>query len=235
MDPQMSRSIARLAVAVMAADGRITASELDALSNLDDLGLGRLSGLAREEIERAVGRPIDVEATCDALGDLDPDATALVLAALAEMAASDRVLSPLEIDVFTAVASRLGLSGDEAASILEAAVSPPATGAPTWQTIPVGTAEPEASRVAREARPAETVPPDPQLERAHRILGVEPGAERVRLEAAYLALVQRYNPARMAELGVEFAVLAVRRLASVTAAFETALGALAGGGADGPD
>ena len=40
------RLIARLAVAVMVADGRITPSEHEAVRRLDQLGLGPLSQLA---------------------------------------------------------------------------------------------------------------------------------------------------------------------------------------------
>jgi len=53
----LGRLIARLAVAVIAADGRITTAELAALARVDDLDLGPLSDVAREEIERAIHGP----------------------------------------------------------------------------------------------------------------------------------------------------------------------------------
>jgi len=205
MDQDIRRLIARLVVAVMAADGRITASELDALDRLDGLGLGPLSDLAREELERAIQEPIDVGATCRSLGALDPDAAALLLAALAEIAASDRLLAPRERETFNVVAAHLGVGAAEAGRILDAAM--PGPGKP---------------RGAEEPAPAG----DPRLEQAYRTLSLEAGAGRARVDAAYLGLVQRYNPAKVIELGPEFAALAVHRLADITAAFETARASL---------
>ena len=46
----LGRLIARLGVAIIAADGRITTAELAALARLDRLGLGPLGEVAREEI-----------------------------------------------------------------------------------------------------------------------------------------------------------------------------------------
>ena len=46
MESDTRRLLAQLAVAVIAADGRVTSSELEAVARLDDLGLGRLSTLA---------------------------------------------------------------------------------------------------------------------------------------------------------------------------------------------
>jgi hypothetical protein len=62
IDPR--RLIAQLAVAVIAADGRIVADEVTALARPDNLGLGRLSELVEEEMRSAVQRPIDVRAAC---------------------------------------------------------------------------------------------------------------------------------------------------------------------------
>ena len=61
----------------MAADGRVTSAELDALSRFDALGLGPLEDVAREEIERAVQKPIDVAETCTALPRLTHQARKL--------------------------------------------------------------------------------------------------------------------------------------------------------------
>jgi uncharacterized tellurite resistance protein B-like protein len=208
----VGRLIARLAVAVIAADGRITPAEVAALGRLDALGLGPLSALAREEIERAVQQPIDVEATCAELPRLGEEAAALLLTVLAEIAASDRVLAPRERDVFEAVAGHLGVAPSAAAHILEAAISA------------VGAAEPEGAPPPVRAEAG--TPADPSRQRALRVLGLEPGAGRSRIDATYLDLVQRYDPARVADLGPEFAVLAVRRLAAITDAYEAALASL---------
>jgi hypothetical protein len=42
-----------------------------------------------------------------------------------------------------------------------------------------------------------------------------------RIDAAYLELVECYNPAKVVGFGMEFVALAVRKLAEVTVAFET--------------
>jgi hypothetical protein len=206
----LGRLIARLAVGIIAADGRITPTELAALARLDGLGLGSLAGVAREEIERAIQEPVDVPATCAALPPLGEEAAALLLSVFAELAASDRLLAPRERDAFDTVAHHLGVGRAAAAQILEAAVSPPPGG------------EEEAIRAST---PAEVTPSsDPARQRAFRALGLEPGAPRSRIDATYLDLVQRYDPARVGALGPEFAALAVRRLATLTDAYELALG-----------
>jgi hypothetical protein len=62
------------------------------------------------------------------------------------------------------------------------------------------------------------------------MLGLEPGANRSRIETTYLEFVQRYDPLRTAEeLGPDLAALAVRRLATITDAYETALATLEDG------
>ena len=208
--------IARLGVAIIAADGRITTAELAALARLDRLGLGPLDEVAREEIERAIQQPIDVRATCAALPPLGEKAAALLLTVIAELAASDRMLAPRERDVFNAVASHLGVAPATAAQILEAAMAPPPTTA--------GAPEPPRTTGAAEARP------DPELQRAFRLLGLEPGADRSRLDSTYLDFVKSYDPARVGDLGPEFAALAVRRLAAITDAYEIALASLEAAG-----
>jgi uncharacterized membrane protein YebE (DUF533 family) len=81
MEQDPRRLIARLAVAVMTADGRITAAEREALAHLDDLGLGPISGFAEAEIERAMQGPLDIETACSALAGAGPEAAAVILAA----------------------------------------------------------------------------------------------------------------------------------------------------------
>jgi DnaJ-domain-containing protein 1 len=214
-DRDLGRSIARLAVAVMLADGRMTTAEVAALGGLDALGLGPLGTVAREEIERAVREPIDVRATCAALPRLDGNAAALLLDALAQVAASDRLLAPRERDVFETIARHLGVGPAGAAHVLARAVAGASEG------------ERDAAGPHPDAPAA-----DPALRGALRVLGLEPGAGRARIEAAFLDLVQRYDPAKVADLGPEFAALAVRRLAKIADAYETALAALLRGPSD---
>lgn len=105
--------IARLAVAVMAADGRITAGELEVASHLDSLGLGDLSGPVRAEIQIAMRDPIDPVAVCGELTPLSREAAATIVAALAEIALADRVLSRRESQVLFLIARALGLHDSE--------------------------------------------------------------------------------------------------------------------------
>jgi hypothetical protein len=198
MQAGLDRLIARLAAAVIAADHRITSPELE---RLDGLGLGALGALVRDEIERASCDPVHVAATCAALPPLGEDAATLVLTALAELVTSDRVVALRERDVFRAIAGHLGIRPATATRILEAAISPNGT--------------------------RETVPEPFRRHPAFRLLGLEPGASRSRIETTYLQLVQRYDPLRMAEeLGPDLAAMAVRRLAVITDAYETALATL---------
>src|SRR5215831_5445020 len=107
-DPR--RIFARLAVAVMAADGHITASELDTLDRLQHLGLGPLSAIAREEIQQAIFEPIDLELTCGVLQPVSPPVAATILGALGEVAASDGTISGPELHVLRSIATLLGMS-----------------------------------------------------------------------------------------------------------------------------
>ena len=208
----LGRLIARLAVAVVAADGRLTPTELAALKRLDGLGIGRLANAARLEAERAVHEPVDVRATCAALPPLCEDVALLLLAILAEIAVSDRLLAPREREILNTVAESLGVDGVVAGRILEAATcSPPYAG--ELKSIP---------GLRDEAVPRERA----NSHRAFRALGLEPGASQARLDTSYLELIERYDPARVGHLGPEFAALAVRRLASITDAYEVALGSL---------
>src|ERR1051325_8157831 len=95
-DPR--RLIVRLAVAVMAADGRISADEREILNRLDHLGFGVLTGLVEGEIARAAQWPIDLRATCAGLQALSPHGATVVLNALAELAVCDGTLALEELD-----------------------------------------------------------------------------------------------------------------------------------------
>jgi tellurite resistance protein len=206
----LRRLIARLALAVMAADGRVTSAELDALSRFDALGLGPLRDVAREEIQRALHKRIDVAETCSALPPLTHQAADLLLGALADVAASDGLLSPREREMFHLVAGHLGLDAAAAARVLERALA--ATAA--RKCVPSAAAAPEGDGRGAEVRWALAV------------LGVEPDAGLLSIDEAFLAGVQRYDPAKAGVLGPEFAALAIRRLAAITDAYEVAIAAV---------
>jgi len=229
-DPR--RLIARLAVAVMVSDGRITPSEVDALGRLDELGLGPLSDLAEEEIRGAVSRPIDLRATCDGLARATPQAAAVILSVLAEIAASDRAVSPAELATLRSVADLLGLGAADTAHIVSAAM---AEYGASLDEEPAAPSEVQPRPMRRETVPVAHQPDEgvdctptaqqAELQRAYSVLGIDAATTRARLDAAYLALVERYDPAKVADLGADFVALAVRKLAEVTAAFETAVDA----------
>jgi len=217
-DPR--RLAARLAVAVMAADRRIGATELAALeglgmrelpaiARLDRLGLGALSTLAYEEARRTDARLPDLDATCASFRTTMPHAVPGLLAALAEIAASDGPLVPAEIRILNAIAKRLGMPASEARLLFATTVA--AELAPGEEDLTVGRRRPVSSVAVAQAR---------------RVLGVNANARVDAVEAAYRRLVERYNPAKVAALGGDFAALAVRKLAGITDAYDTVLAAL---------
>jgi DnaJ-domain-containing protein 1 len=206
-DPR--RLIARLAVGMAAIDGRVASNELMAMDDLDRVGLGHLSDVAQEELLAAIDQPIDLGETCEVLADLGPQTGFFILTLLAQIAVSDGMMSQREADMFHSVAARLGVARGEAARLLESAVAA-AHARPTHTN---GGPAVDASE-ARQAR-CPSVPGQ-----AWTLLGVEPGASRERLEAAYLAAVERYDPAKVIPLGAEFVSLAIRKLAELTDAFE---------------
>lgn len=203
------RLISRLAVAVMAADGRIDAEELTATRELDLLGLGRFSGLVREEMLLAAEQPIDVAATAEGLARLGAQTGTIILAVLADIGASDGALSPRELEVLGAIAGGLGVAQPDADHIFSAASATAGRGTSRVGWRPQG---PEA-----RAAPAAVAP---DLAAAARVLGVEAGAPIDRIDAAYLALVERYDPAKVLAVGAEFVALTVHKLADLTTAFE---------------
>jgi uncharacterized tellurite resistance protein B-like protein len=209
-DPR--RLIVRLAVAVAAADGRLSGEEMHALERLDEAGFGPLSALALQEIERAAREPIDIRATCAALRSIGPQAVALVFSALADVAESDGV-SQAELDLLRSIAVLLEVPPAHATGILARGSEPAASSSPrrpvTQPTQPVPSSE----------APTESE----ELTRARALLGIDQGADRRALDAAYLALVERYDPGKVTAFGPEFVVLAVRRLADITAAYEAML------------
>jgi uncharacterized tellurite resistance protein B-like protein len=152
--------IVRLAVALMAADGRITQSELSTAEHLDRLGLGALSTLAKEEIDRAARQPIDLGDTCTGLAELSPEGGRIILSILAEIAAADGVVTSTEREMLREIAGLLTLpagSADDALASLELG--------------PL-----EASRPSRHHRPRDQV-------RVARRTEARPGDGRVRIRA----------------------------------------------------
>jgi uncharacterized tellurite resistance protein B-like protein len=237
MDTDPRRLIARLAVAIMVADGQISPSEYEALERLDELGLGPLSDLAEDEIRNATRQPIDLHATCEGLAQATPEAAAVIMSVLAEIAASDRSVSRAELETLHTVARLLGLNATDAAHILSAAMSEYGATLGGEDSVPSGGLPPsraERVRVIRN-RDGEAAAPAPateqaELQRAYRVLGIDAATSRAHVDAAYLGLVERYNPVKVAGLGAEFAALAVRKLVEATAAFETVLEARLGTG-----
>jgi len=54
----------------------------------------------------------------------------------------------------------------------------------------------------------------------HQVLGVQPGATREEIQAAYKRLAKQYHPDRVASLGEEFRQLAERRMKVINAAYQ---------------
>jgi DnaJ-domain-containing protein 1 len=213
MDIDPRRLVAQLAAAVIVADDRVTAGELEELGLLDCLGLGGLSGLAEEEMRSAVHRPIDVGTACRLLRTELPDAAPTILGALAAIAAADQEVSEPEMKLLADVASGLGLAPAEAERILAA----------VFQAVQPETVRKPAATPPQSAVPA---PVDPELGRALLVLGLDSLGGRADLDASYRRLVERYDPAKVLELGPDFAALAVRKLAEVTDAYQVAVDAV---------
>jgi len=70
-----------------------------------------------------------------------------------------------------------------------------------------------------------SVAPDAEVEHAYHVLGVDVGVSRAQLDAAYLSVIKRYSPEKLADAAGELLLLAVRRLAAATAARATILNA----------
>jgi DnaJ-domain-containing protein 1 len=218
LDNDPRRMMVRLAVAMMAADGRVTPNEIASLERLEERGLGPLRMLVGSEIERAVRAPIDLHETCSILAAANPGAGAVAFAAVADIAAADG-LDVSESRLLDQIAPLLGLTREVAAEILRATAQP---------------VDAAPAAVMREAAPpASDAPPKPSATRlgdraasssarACEQLGVAPDATPAAIDEAYRRLVARYDPARVLDLGPEFAVLAVRRLTAATAAYELA-------------
>ena len=198
-------AIARLVAAMMVADRRLAMAEIDAADRLDRFGLGTLSGLVREEVERATRMPIELEQPCAVVRASGPALVGTVLSILADVAASDGGIDDDERRVFGAIAGRLGAGTTEVADHL----------AGETHGAGVGTPRPGASA-------PRTAPAVDGAAGALRALELGAAANRAEIDAAYLRLVERYDPAKVAPLGADFAALAVRKLAALTELYEVA-------------
>ena len=226
MDTDPRRSIARLAAAVMAADARVTTSELAAVGALVRLGLGSLEAPTREELAHAAHAPLDVEPACAALAAAYPEAGGTILAALADIALSDGDLDPREVAILGRIGDALGVPPAVVAHLVRAAAAEAGVALPTGEAPPPSPAGPPASPPPAEAATAVSEPASGQLVPAYALLGLEPGAPPAAVEQAYRAALERYQPLKVLDLGPEFAVLAVRRLTAATAAYTAIVGAV---------
>jgi uncharacterized tellurite resistance protein B-like protein len=227
--------IARLAAAVMVADGRVTQSEIAAVDHLRKLGLGPLGPAVENEMQRAAHGAIDAAATAAELAEIVPRAGDVIVAALADIAAADGELSPGELEVLSTVCAVLGVDDLEAAHIVRSAAS--AYGAAVANEHPRDTEHPIRSRAPGDGAPMQPphVPDEPasisgvpRPDAPLAALGLSAAASADELDAAYAGLVRRFNPAAVIELGPEFAVLAVQKLHAITGTYLAARRAMTG-------
>jgi len=123
MEQDVRRVIAELAMAVLTANGRISAAVWRALERLDALGFGPISSLCKAELPRS-GDPLkEWERICTKLAFLDVRDRAAIVGALAEIAASDDHVCGREIERVNRVACLLGLPIQYAVSSLNSAVT----------------------------------------------------------------------------------------------------------------
>jgi hypothetical protein len=198
-------AIARLVAAMMVADRRLTTEEIDEARRLDHIGLGPLSPIVNDELQRATRRPIDVGDACRALSGTGSGLIGTVLSVLADVAASDGAVDDDERRMFATIANRLGARMAEIQDYLE----------PAEPRGAVETAAPAAAAgrgVVQGDDGAETL----------RAFGLGTTASPADVDAAYLRLVEQYDPVKVAPLGADFVVLAVRKLAALTELYEVA-------------
>jgi uncharacterized tellurite resistance protein B-like protein len=196
-------AIARLVAAMMVADRRLATAEIDEASRLDHIGLGPLSPIVRDELQRATRIPIDVGDACTALSGTGPALIGTVLSVLAHIAASDGAVDDDERRMFATIANRLGARMAEIQDYLESDESGDV------ETTTAGA--PLRSAVRADDR-ADTL----------RALGLGSTAGPAEVDAAYLRLVEQYDPAKVAPLGADFVVLVVRKLAALSDLYEAA-------------
>jgi hypothetical protein len=128
-----------------------------------------------------------------------PALAGAVASMLGRLAASDGVVSSSESGLLAALVRELGLETE--AGCVEPVVAPARPEAPV----------PARGRGLTEATRA-----------ALRQLGLGEDASSSDVAAAYLALVERYDPVRLAPLGADFVALAVREIGALTEVYERA-------------
>ena len=195
-------AVARVIVPVMIADGRITPDELDVVSRLDLAGLGPLSYRVKGILEGVTGAPLDVAGACRTIRAGGRTVVGAVLSMLARVLGADGVQSPLGLDRFLAIAQELGVDVSKARRYLRPVRHEPLAMPPARRTPP------EAVVVAL------------------RQLGLPVDATLAEVDAAYLQLVDRYDPGRLAPMGADFVRLAVLELAALTESYERARAAV---------
>jgi DnaJ-domain-containing protein 1 len=198
----LHEAVSRLVVAMMIADGRVSAEELDVVARLDHAGLGPLSSRVHRELDRASRQPIDVDGACATVRSAGVALVGAVLSMLARVAAAGQRLTASEQEFFAAIAHRLGVDGDQTRSHLQPLRHDP-------------------QPVAPPRRPSSDA-----ADAALRQLGLNRDATSADVDAAYLRLVDRYHPGKVAPLGADFVTLAVRELVALTEAYERARGAV---------
>lgn len=204
----------------MASDARVTSSEIAAVAALVRLGLGSLEAITREELARAAEAPLDVVPACAALVAAYPDAGGTILAALADLAVSDGELDPREVALLGRIGDALDVAPSIVAHVVRAAAAEAGVPLPTGEPPqPEPATRRSAPSVAAASAASVAAPVPAALDEAYAILGLDPGAPPAAVEQAYRAQLERYQPLKVLDLGPEFAVLAVRRLAAATAAF----------------
>lgn len=238
-DCDLRRTIVRLALAMMAADGHLTERERTVTNRLAQGGLGSLGALVASEVARAKRTPVDNAAACSTLAAAGPAAASAAFAVLVDVAVADGAFDERETRLLDSIAARLGLDEHTVSRVVRAAalrVAPMGASPAVSPESPIGRpAEPDAATAtSRRSQatsgiaaddvlgtdPIETTAGTEALARAYAQLGVTPGADAAALDAAYRRLLARYDPTRALDHGAKFAVRAVRRLAEATAAYE---------------
>jgi DnaJ-domain-containing protein 1 len=195
-------AVARVIVPVIIADGRATPDELEVVRRLDHAGLGPLSFRVQRILAAVTGEPLDLQRACRTIRAGGRSVVGAVLSMLARVAGADGTATPPGFDRFLAIAEQLGVGVAEARRYLE----------------PVRRG-PVAMQPDRHRAPEAVVAALLQL-------GLSLDATRADVEAAYLQLVKRYDPGRLAPMGADFVSLAVRELAALTESYERARAAV---------